>query len=942
MANQFLRSIGGPLPGPSRPQRTRKSLLVCTGASALFLATALIVVNASPLQGQAEKLYVPALRPIDTADLGIALVNPTLTEARVTLTARSYDGAIIQKADIVNPVTLTLPGYGQIASPASELFRTGISGQTGWLEISASTPAVKGFFSVFDSRLSFIDDAEFARPARRLIFPNVSTTGSSPTELSLVNTAPQAIGGTISLYENSGRLFATRSITIPALSGFTRSIDELVPSAMRFEGYVVVDSGLTQESGMVESLIGFETYRDRADIALIRAFPESARRRTGFLPHLASQGGISATLTLVNFSQDSQVLRITAEGLQAGSTARTPSSVTVERTLPPNSRLREGVESMFNLSGDTLIDGYIHFETQTNTRGVIGFLDYGSREGMLAAVEAQAEGYSDLFFPQVVEGGSYYMGLGLLNPNSEHSIVTLDTFAAGGSRTGSTIVNLKPGEREARLLSEFLQRQVNQVGGYVRLTATRPIFALGLFGSRNSLTFLASVPAQGEALRPQISGRIVKASLGANVISDDGSTSLLIPRGALRSDAAIKVAPISVADFPLPASDQQALSAAEATPAGTQLQIPARLTFPLNADLDPGTQLPLLTFDPKNRNYEQTNFIAIVDNSGRTASSEVTYLSQFVALLSRSELSTISNVSPAIVSPGDIVTITFNESSAETDQDVITFAGPNNTSIRATVLAASATSFQVRVPEGAVSGLLIVRMGSRSSVGFPVTVLTPTPPPGTISISPATAVGGTSSVEVEIAGTAFVPESIVNYDGNTIHATFVDETLLRVTLLGGQLNPAFHRMYVFNPAPGGSTSNTVEFTVMEPLTSKAPIVNAGPNQTITLPASANLKGTASDDGLPIGSTLSTTWLKLSGPGTVTFGNPNALSTTVSFSVAGIYTLGLIASDGQLSSIDFVVVVVSPQSVTLVWDPNRESFLAGYNVYRSEQSGMAHG
>jgi hypothetical protein len=50
---------------------------VCTWSSALFLATALIVVNASPLQGQAEKLYVPALRPIDTADLGIALVNPT-------------------------------------------------------------------------------------------------------------------------------------------------------------------------------------------------------------------------------------------------------------------------------------------------------------------------------------------------------------------------------------------------------------------------------------------------------------------------------------------------------------------------------------------------------------------------------------------------------------------------------------------------------------------------------------------------------------------------------------------------------------------------------------------------------------------------------------------------------------------------------------------------
>src|SRR5262249_51543029 len=154
---------------------------------------------------------------------------------------------------------------------------------------------------------------------------------------------------------------ADRSIIIPALSGFTRSINELVPLATPFDGYVVVESGLILESGMIASLIGFETYRDHGDIALIRAVPESAKRRTAFLPHFASQGRISATLTLVNFSHESQVLRITAEGLQAGSTAWTPTSVTVERTLPPNARLREDVGPIFNLSGDTPIDGYIHF-----------------------------------------------------------------------------------------------------------------------------------------------------------------------------------------------------------------------------------------------------------------------------------------------------------------------------------------------------------------------------------------------------------------------------------------------------------------------------------------------------------------------------------------------------------------------------------------------------
>src|SRR5437667_4955853 len=414
---------------------------------------------------------------------------------------------------------------------AAELFGSAISRQAGCIEVSASTPAVKGLFSA-NSGLSFIEVGEFATPASRLIFPKVS--GSLATQLSLVNTGPQAIQATLSLYSNDGKLFSAKSVTIPAFSGFTSSIVELEPADTNFEGYAVMDSGISAGSGVSESLVGFESYRNRSDVAFVRAFPESARLRNGFLAHLASQGGYSTELTLVNFSGDTQVLRITADGLQVGGTPWTPSSVTVERTLPPNSRLGDSVAQMFNLSGDALIDGYIRFETETNTSGGIGFLDYGTTDGAaLSAVEAQGEGYSNLVFSQVVEGGSFYTGLALLNPNHEPSIVTLDVFDTGGNRTGSTVVNLTSGEREAGLLSEFIQSDLNQLGGFVRITATRPIFALELFGSRNA-TILAGAPAQGESLKPQTSGRVVDASVGANVISDDGSTSLLIPSEALK------------------------------------------------------------------------------------------------------------------------------------------------------------------------------------------------------------------------------------------------------------------------------------------------------------------------------------------------------------------------------------------------------------------------
>jgi hypothetical protein len=72
-------------------------------------------------------------------------------------------------------------------------------------------------------------------------------------------------------------------------------------------------------------------------------------------------------------------------------------------------------------------------------------------------------------------------------------------------------------------------------------------------------------------------------------------------------------------------------------------------------------------------------------------------------------------------------------------------------------------------------------------------------------------------------------------------------------------------------------------------------VDAGSDQTVVLPGSATLNGTVSDDGLPSGS-VGTVWNKVSGPGTVTFADSEAVDTTATF-----------ADDGELSTSDDVTV-----------------------------------
>ncbi|HKQ58962.1 MAG TPA: right-handed parallel beta-helix repeat-containing protein [Candidatus Eisenbacteria bacterium] len=93
----------------------------------------------------------------------------------------------------------------------------------------------------------------------------------------------------------------------------------------------------------------------------------------------------------------------------------------------------------------------------------------------------------------------------------------------------------------------------------------------------------------------------------------------------------------------------------------------------------------------------------------------------------------------------------------------------------------------------------------------------------------------------------------------------------------------------------------------------APVVDAGPDRFITLPAQAQLDGTVSDDGQPAPPALVTTWSVASGPGPVSFDDASAVDTRATFTTAGTYVLQLVASDGLLNSVDFVQIFVRTES-----------------------------
>lgn len=121
-------------------------------------------------------------------------------------------------------------------------------------------------------------------------------------------------------------------------------------------------------------------------------------------------------------------------------------------------------------------------------------------------------------------------------------------------------------------------------------------------------------------------------------------------------------------------------------------------------------------------------------------------------------------------------------------------------------------------------------------------------------------------------------------------------------------------------------------------TNQPPTVNAGADQTISLPNQATLRATVTDDGRPNPpATVTTTWSKVSGPGTVTFANANATTTNASFSTVGSYLLQLTASDGSLSTADQVVVTVSTATLTSL----NVRITMGYNDGEENSSGAVN-
>jgi RHS repeat-associated protein len=197
------------------------------------------------------------------------------------------------------------------------------------------------------------------------------------------------------------------------------------------------------------------------------------------------------------------------------------------------------------------------------------------------------------------------------------------------------------------------------------------------------------------------------------------------------------------------------------------------------------------------------------------------------------------------------------------------------------------------------------------------------PSSGTVTLTPGTnvskSIGGTATFSALLtdASGAIIPNVPVLFNvagANTIQFQGVSDSTGHATFSYQGFRTGTDIVQANAQITGMTAVSNQTLVTWNSAANTAPVVNAGTNQTITLPVnSATLNGTATDDGLPNG-TLTTTWTQISGPAQAAIANPNQMATVVSFTQPGSYVFKLTASDSVLTSSANVTITVNQQNL----------------------------
>ncbi|MBI4474222.1 MAG: hypothetical protein HY646_16240, partial [Acidobacteria bacterium] len=372
----------------------------------------------------------------------------------------------------------------------SQIFNLPASSRvSGSITAETDSPDLHGFFLTGDFASLYLDGGEaLTRAYKKLYFTDVIQNSVTSTEIHLMNVKDSAISVELALVNSFGATVRINR-SIPPRG----KIEETVSALFSFRDDI--GSGYVTASASDDALVGFELIRQPSTVFGLNAQPEEKAAATLYSAHLAAgEFGVhfNTRLNIVNIgsTQATLTLSILSDSGQVLATPAFPTAVS------PGSQVTLDAQTFFSLAAAT--QGSVKIVGSAGAR-LIGNVLFGDGDprmkslGFGAALPLAGTGSTNFLFSQLAQGQAYYTGLAFLA--LEDTSVTAQVYKPDGTSLGTATLNLSAGTRQVHLIYELVPTLREQLGGYVKVTSTRPVIGFELLGSTSGL-FLSAVAPQ--------------------------------------------------------------------------------------------------------------------------------------------------------------------------------------------------------------------------------------------------------------------------------------------------------------------------------------------------------------------------------------------------------------------------------------------------------------
>ncbi|HEV8130970.1 MAG TPA: SBBP repeat-containing protein, partial [Acidobacteriota bacterium] len=748
-------------------------------------------------------LNFPVLRSTADTFTGLAFLN--LGKDPVTLTPKAYGetgGELSGPGN--NPVSRLLPGSQQLALLAPQLFNFTSPNTEGWIQVQTDKNTVVGFEligQVVGGDINALDGVDVQlSPSPVLVLTDIEYDSIYTTEVHVVNVTNFQNNVALELYGTSGNQVGKFPTSLGPRGKFFRKIQDIFPSVQQpFLGYLVVRGD--------QNLAALELLVSKSALAALNGQKLQTGSSTPTKLYSAQLGNrrsfLFTRLNLVNPTP--QVANLVARAIgDDGSNLGSPVAV----TLGPGKQDRRDVGQMFGLDPNKTTSGSLVIESTVT--GIIGDVSFGDDSGanaFRASLPLDSQPSKFAAFAHVATAGAFLTGLAAFNPNPQAANTSVKVFRPDGSLVGATSPKIDPNGRFSKLLfPELVIASGNQAGGFFTLESDQPISSFALFGTVSGGTFtaLSAIPPQrletttadnpAPALKADYQFQNSRASSisGPPALTDLGSNSF----GTVTVDGS----PRTVLRFA--ANNGLSVSPTGGVIPNNTYSVVVLFAFDVVSGFRRIVDFKNGASDTGLYNLDgNLNFYNVTGGSGAPISANV-----FVqTVLTRDAAKKVTGY------VNGVQQFSFTDSSdlGLIDSNNVLRFFQDNTSGGTTGEASAGSVARIRLYDSALSASEVAALDRLPSGAgtFPI--------PAIASLSPSSATAGGPAFTLTVNGSNFVNSSVVQWNGSSRITTFISSSQLSaainaadIAVVGGA------SVTVFNPLPGGGTSNAQTFTII--------------------------------------------------------------------------------------------------------------------------------